>query len=216
MDPPTKSKAKRIDHRCEADDLHPELLATADEMNRIVRVGFWPIAAHSVYHGMSATGENGRSLFPFQREPGSDSRWRPAGGTSTSPLAPPLPGHSLPINCCARKHVKIRILLNAGQLKGNCQRQISFIIPRPRLTPPPASSASHTASTVLALDPGGRARTTKVVAAPKIMACMAHQKSWSSGYRPLSPRRHSSRCRRWLEYHADAPATAPRAPQALG
>jgi hypothetical protein len=44
------------------------------------------------------------------------------------------------------------------------------MIPRPRLTPPPASSASHTISTVLELDPGGRTRTTNVVAAPKIMA----------------------------------------------
>jgi hypothetical protein len=30
---------------------------------------------------------------------------------------------------------------------------------------------------MLELDPGGRARTTNVVAAPKIMAFMAHQKS---------------------------------------
>lgn len=42
---------------------------------------------------------------------------------------------------------------------------------------PAASSAGHVRSRVLELDPAGRARTQERVAAPKIMAVMAHQKS---------------------------------------
>ena len=53
------------------------------------------------------------------------------------------------------------------------------MIPRPRLTPPPASSASCKIRHVLELDPAGRARTNGFVAAPKRMAVWSHQKEWA-------------------------------------
>ena len=65
---------------------------------------------------------------------------------------------------------------NVRAIVANWLRQFRSMIPRPRCAPP-ASSAGREIRHVLELDPVGRARTTKVVAAPRKMASWPTKKN---------------------------------------